>query len=49
MCLDEKDLTNLQFQGTDTHMVDTNSLSHMCNLNPAKIKQMQQKGVHISI
>ena len=36
--LDEKDQANLQFQCTDTHTVDTNSLSHMCNLNLAKIE-----------
>ena len=44
---DEKDLTNSQSQGTDTHTVDPNTLSHMCNLNPTKIKQ-QQQGVHVS-
>ena len=47
-CLDGKDLTNLQSQGTDAYMVDTSSLSHMCNLNPAKIKQLQQQEIHIS-
>ena len=47
-CLNEKDLTNLQPQSTDAHTADTNSLSHMYNLDPTKIKQLQKHDVHIS-
>ena len=47
-CLNEKDLTNLQSQGRDAHTIDTNSLSHMYNLDPAKIKQLQQQHKYIS-
>ena len=47
-CLNEKDLTNLHSQSTDAHITDTNSLSHMYNLDPTKIKQLQQQDVHIT-
>ena len=46
-CLPEKDLANLQCQDTDAHIVDTNSLSCMYNLDPEKMKQLQQD-MHIT-
>ena len=46
--LHEKGLTNLQSQRTDAHTVHTNCSSHVYKLDPTKIKQLQQKDMHIS-
>ena len=45
-CINEKDLTNLQ--STDTHTVNTNSVSCMYNLDPTIINQLQQQDMFIS-
>ena len=47
-CLNEKYLTYFQSQGTDAHIVDANSFSHIYNLYPTKIKQLKQQDIHIS-
>ena len=47
-CLNEKDLTILQYQGTYTHTGNMSSLLHMYNLYPAKIKHLQWQDLHIS-
>ena len=36
--LDEKDLASTRLQNTSTDATGTNSLPHICNLDPEKIK-----------
>ena len=47
-CLNGKGIANLKSQVTDAHTIDTDSLLHMCNLDPEKIKQLQQQDGHMA-
>ena len=47
-CLNRKDFANFKSQDTDAHAIDTISLSSMCNLDPEKIKQLQQQDGYIT-
>ena len=40
--LDKKDFANTRFHDTSTNATGTNSLPHICNLDPDKIKWLQQ-------
>ena len=46
--LDEKDLANTRLQDTNTTTTGTNSLPHICNLDPEKIKWLQQQDEYIT-
>ena len=41
--LDEKDLPSSRLQDTSNNSIGTSSLSHVCNLDPEKIKWLQQQ------